>query len=53
MAASEPAKQPDSALEAGVRETEETVEESQAPRRDGIPHEAQAEPPDPASSGAR
>ncbi|HKF86563.1 MAG TPA: hypothetical protein VKB85_00630, partial [Propionibacteriaceae bacterium] len=51
-ATSESAKETDSALDAG-RKRKETVEESEAQPRDGIAHEAQAGPPDPASSGGR
>jgi phosphoribosylformylglycinamidine synthase subunit PurS len=51
--ASESAKEADSALDAGVQKTKETVEDSQAQPKRVIAPDAQAEPPDPASSGAR
>src|SRR5829696_8832853 len=52
-AASEPAKETDSALDDGVQKTKATLEESQARPKRVIAPDAQAEPPDPASSGAR
>ena len=52
-AASEPAKETDSALDAGVQKTKKTVEQSQAQPKRVIAPDAQAEPPDPTPSGAR
>jgi phosphoribosylformylglycinamidine synthase subunit PurS len=47
------AKGTDSALDAEVRKSKETVGESQAEPQDRIAPDAQAEPPDPAASRAR
>ena len=47
------AKGTDSALDAEVRKSKDTVGESQAEPQDGIAPDAQAEPPDPAASRAR
>jgi phosphoribosylformylglycinamidine synthase PurS subunit len=52
-APSDAAKGTDSALDAEVRKSKETVGESQAEPQDGIAPDAQAEPPDPAASRAR